>query len=449
MSSFSCPPGMVIPDNPERTGVIYPNITSSNCALSCVDPVVYPTEVLRMNRFAVMMSCLFTATVCAVVVILWIRNERKRKQYFIMSYGTCLTVSLSVVAFLNIADFTPSRYCYDNASPHIGLAEPSAVAVEAFMLHHASLFVCWCFCLQSHELFVRVVYEKTFYRATRRHYLMLFGIPMCCALALTLSGAYSCPYGLGICTLLGNKPTEEMIFFALPSGVALLLGNIFSVSIWVKLVMLQIYTPGEQVVSLRMHATVLKFIFFIGVFLTVTTLITLNLGEALEGAEDGYQEWGRCVFQHYDDVSKDSFASICGRTAASPMSPVELFKQTTLPLLLIGLFFVFVNIEGVVALLRKSCSRSAQVGPSRYLHVDMDDLGSIHSPGPSSSYPPDLQPPIVMKCSGNVIPNAIPTPAATDRNTSEDIPGAAGVFRMIASRSSYEVDLISDVDCPS
>lgn len=356
MVNQPCPRGFVIPDDPNSPENIYINQTISECAVSCYNPPFYTPYEFDIFLSTGLYSAI-AASLCAFVVLyLWLQDTVKSKQIFVVTSGAVVSIGYFFVFVTSIFD----RKCTNNANPITTMA--SVCAIEGAVNYCIYLMVSACFCFQSLELYRKIVMGARDDRYKWVYVRLLIGLPILFV---------SIGFGLGFFGPGGDMGdrycgihevtslTRGLLFIpmviAVSFGILLCLGILRHV---IRLVRAPTGVPGLTPVDAAVVAsTSLRFLIFTGFYLLSTFTMRNILSN--EDRKAAVIKWGNCCLTHMSaadgdgDEDDESYFKVCGDHPHRNLSfgsyiAIEVYFRVG-----VGLFFLLVNIEGVVLLIRQ------------------------------------------------------------------------------------------------
>lgn len=355
---LDCPQGFEIPDDPTSYHNVYINRTISECAISCMHPPLFtPGEATTMG---VIKECsyIITAVLTCTALFLWLMDKKKREQVFVVTYGAVVSVGFAVMAIFN--SFGQKRLCLSNTVPIDADDAQSDVfsicMLEAALFCYVAYFCSFCYAIQSMELFRVIVLKLGAPTLTIKYWYMtlILVLPLITAIGCLFVNVYGPDTVIGTCSYVNNN-TIGSALFVIPLIFFIAAGLFFSVAITVKLLVL-IWTPNARggistAHGVAMAGTSLKFILFFGCYLLSLLYIRITLAN-VEGYESRAIKWGVCALQYFDGTVS-SYAHHCGEHV-----PRRVPFTTTCFLMVwvfagFGCFFIVVNLEGLVALLKR------------------------------------------------------------------------------------------------
>mgnify|MGYP003386850147 FL=1 len=352
----SCPDGLVFPDDPDSPDNWYPNITLSNCTISCYNSPFFTVVEHHTLNIADMLSLAASIIFALVVLVLWLVDDIKKKQVFVLAYGAVIVVMFTVrlSAFFG----GPTRHCRNNANIITGDDGITVCAIEGFCILYILLFCATCFSLQSFELFRRIVLGHRQLESLRVYIWTIIIVPATFALWALADGRYGSDFTTGFCRVVDTGESVDYVTF-LPLAVATLTGIVFASSIVVKLLLL-VFNSGVGIWDGAVLAgTSLQYLVFSGFYLCSLLILRSTIADNTHaGNNDRHiEQWGQCALLNFDGVTTESYTIPCGQHAHRSISFASLLFMTIWIRAGFGFFFVLVNFEGLLMLFRKHVFR--------------------------------------------------------------------------------------------
>jgi hypothetical protein len=372
MGDLACPHGFVIPDVLSSPDNVYINQSVSNCALSCYNPPFFRDDEYRVISSTERYSAVVGACFSMLVVVLWCRDQAKRKRFFAILYGSVITC---VLVFFSISSaFGRKRFCRNNANFIDGSDGVTLCGVEGAMLIFSVVICATSFCMQSFEVFRQLVLDSKSRLNRLYSGLVVVGVPLVCACSGMAVGAFGIitPYT----TCMEDSTSIYTLFVGvLPVSVFTFLGFFFACAITVKTCIL--VAGGHSVWDLvRIVGTPVYFMMFSGSYLVLllTSRMALMSEQAINHRENTVLAWGRCALALFDGTV-ESYAGTCGLNPRSNSSMLHWAAAIFATRGGFGLSFFLVNIGGVVVELRKIFFPSVVLPDGRY-----DELSAVSMP---------------------------------------------------------------------
>jgi hypothetical protein len=347
-SMSSCPNGLVLPDDPDSSGNWYPNRALSNCSVSCSSPPYFTTEQRSTLETLDIVSMAVAAVFAAFVFKMWRRDNLKRKQYFVTSYGFIVALCFSLLSIM----FPFEVRCRNNANVIDGSDGFTLCAAEGAVLLFMENFCAMCFCLQSYEVFRRFVLQQRSAANVELYLNLILGWPLLVALIALFAGLIGSTFGGDFCRITGTS-AFSIVFGYGTVFVGTVCGLVFSTAIVVKLMGLVAIRSISRHDGLSLAGTSIKYLVFTGCYLL--SLILISLFSPLlddDAFRDSIDDWAQCALLHFNGTDA-SYLPFCGAHARRKMSFAAYAFTTVYFRAGFGLFFVIVNMEGLLILLRK------------------------------------------------------------------------------------------------
>jgi hypothetical protein len=352
---LACPNGFVIPDDLSNSRNIFIDSTISQCAISCENPPLftdYERHVMANTKTA---SYIVSSLCASLVFVVWIRDPARKNQVFVVAYGAVVGIGFMFLLISHLL-LGQKRLCINNTVAVMAEDGLTPCMGEAVVVTFIALFSAACFAMQSVQIFLRVVL-KVKYLPTKHQLLgLVFAIPLLLSVVGCFADIYQSDIELGLCMQVLRKPGASEWVFKYPFIILTVIGLVAGIGITAKVLIL-INAPDESGVSfadgVSMTGTSIKFTVCSGCFLMSCMGIRLFYGRT-EGYADRSVAWGRCALVYFDGTEQ-SYADACGE------HPERFISFTTSCALLIvasagfGIFFVIVNIEGLLSILCPVC----------------------------------------------------------------------------------------------
>lgn len=353
---MSCPPGFVIPDEPDNPLTSYPNRTLSDCAFSCASYPVYDENeysylyAIRPISFGVNLG--LTSIVLFYHGWRWFKtrqNEHTRyalPSFLMLLYG-CVIVVCSMLLLI-IESFGPSRLCANNANPMDGHSGFSLCSAEAGLTRVTYGTCITCFCYYSMESFHRTMLG---YRGTLTtgevvwKYAFIFGMPLLGSIIGVATGTYRFALGFQGCGVTVPTAIDNAVF-QVPSLLALAVGELSLAVICGKIIYLTaIGQLSSFFAAVRMVGTAFKFICLIGGFLLTSVMIAFSMQNDQHNRVKYTEEWGLCVITNYDGITTASYVDVCGAHPKRMFGAHELGAIVIFSTVGLSVTYFFVNIK--------------------------------------------------------------------------------------------------------
>lgn len=321
---MSCPPGFVIPDEPDNPLTSYPNRTLSDCAFSCTEYPVYNEHehayLYHIRPISLSINLGLTSAVLIYHLYRWFKSRLIESppyytlpSFLILLYGC--TIVICNILLLIIDSFGTSRLCANNANAMDGHDGFSWCSAEAGLTRITYGICITCFCYYSMESFYRIMLGYRGTLTTRQvvwKYAFIFGMPLLSSIIVAATGSdqYAVGFpscGITVVTTIGTVATR------IPFLLILAVGEIGLVIICGKIIYLTaIGQLSSFFAAVKMVGTAFKFICLIGGFLVTTIMLSFLTQYEQQQWVVNTQIWGQCVITNYDGVTTDSYVNICG-----------------------------------------------------------------------------------------------------------------------------------------
>lgn len=362
MNRTVCPTGFVVPSSPGNIGIEFVDLAITDCAFSCVNhPRYLPSEydiIFAVRLGSICFSCIMSF----IAVYLWMMDRKHIvNNFFVILYGCVMFVGSLTLALV----FTPGRakrFCEDTATPIYENPQPTCSA-EGFAMLCSLTVMCFCWCFQSYEVFNAVV-RRAGKRAEQPKscaYLpWIIGPPFVCSMVLSIAGSFVYKMGKINCDLWAKHPELEFVFGWIPIIIVLFFGIGFTLSVAVKILSLyksRLDDGNSNIWTvIKLFSSALKYMFAFGIYLGSFLLVAIASGNGGNTTDEDFDRiWGKCVFEHYDGVSDESFRSICGDTPQRNVSFSVLCFFQFYQFGMHGVFFVGVHWDRLLTLYYRGC----------------------------------------------------------------------------------------------
>ena len=314
--SFSCPKVFAIPTDPASNKIewVYSMNGINICAQKCKSPVWSNLEWETM--FSIAHSVMWIGLpLDLIIIITWILSEKRKKQYFVLSFAMCSCIMQSSLVYSSFFPFEEA-YCKSNAV-RIGPGDGfHSCNVQSFMALYGFAGCCMSWMLQSFDLFRKVALKKHDTNILKSTYLsIIFGTPLILSFIMGVTETYGYLPGTTVC-FVGETYITYLAYF--PFIISITFGC--PPAFYVIITVIRVFNGSKKEITIETMAQIHGAILFVTSFMILIIPILIYRFYGYMYVHHGSKfpmanmsPWIDCIFDHYDGTD-ESWMSICGET---------------------------------------------------------------------------------------------------------------------------------------
>lgn len=357
-SIHTCPEGFVIPDDPSDSRVHW--VSSGNiCAHSCLSPTYTTSEWITYHKVSQSITIIGLPFVIYLLVnCIW--DKKSRKKYLVVCF--VLPHAISCFIFLIVSSYPlEDVLCKNNAVRRSSSDGFSLCSLEGVVALYSLLAGCLSWCMQSIDLFIKVVYGVKHHNYWMTYLFVIFGLPLVPVTYFLITASIGSTSSSPYCFIHTNSMENMDIIFFLITIVTVGIGFGCMIPVMHRIVKtstkaskmvapikINVDTtlspskisinrqsvslkanPDMSVKHLHQHAhastskliatTLLFVLMFISVWLSWYCYRGI-LYTSTDSFRESLDNWTSCVFDNWDDENNSMWKSQCGSHPSNRMS---------------------------------------------------------------------------------------------------------------------------------
>ena len=307
-----CPDGYVVPDKYDKRTIWIPG---SGCALSCRPHMITNEEFHNIEILSYVMAWIGLPMVIFLLVT-WIMDTEKRKQYLVICFGLMSLVPTTIVASSPFLAFK-KKFCATNAVSFDKTDGVTFCSVEIGATDYANVGMTTSWFLLAFDLFLKVVMNVRNTSQYRVYFILLvvfLPVPFASYSFTTNFRVYpTFPFCL-------PQPDDDLI--AATYVLAILTSSGVVLMAMVNLRIIQslrrtansVSTSGQESPLARYKVLRTPIIFSICFVTLVACYMSFRFHLTLKfrnRVNDSYAEFTECIFTHFDGTD-ESWERVCG-----------------------------------------------------------------------------------------------------------------------------------------
>lgn len=343
-----CPTGFVIPEDPDRKGVIW--VPGSGCAAACPRPMFTQTEYQHQETAARIIQSI-SVFLGVYMAITWTIFENLRKQYFVrmfINYSASISVFLCIGWMLPKARNYEERFCSTNATPSL-LEDGGYCAAQGFVVQFIALAQSFAWLCVAVSTWIKVHHPRMriekYYHWTAAAVVFLTLICNTIPRAILKVPGYDgfSPYCLNeydvkTAVTYGCLYSEIILIILIAAGCVI---HIMRTAWRVRKRSLSDH-DNKYIELLEVVRTPILFLFLFLFIWVLLIAVQINVDVMKDFAATGLYNWTACIFANFNGDNATS-TGVCGAYPSDRIDPTNLtlivitaYGQSTLTFIAFG-----------------------------------------------------------------------------------------------------------------